>query len=201
MCTALGSQLSFQISEETGLSCKILGWTDSVLNSKAKMPGFQVHCCEPDPPGSQEHQRWVEIWKQVVKPNPVTCSLSPSAGWGRESGGQKHKKLVDWDKKNLISEEGNTKGGGPQSDAKALTHPFPPADFFEQWLLWKNTPLPHFDCWAWHLVGNISFDQLWSTVMAASPPNVLPIPSLLLGLGRVRKKEGLDAVQALFSNS
>lgn len=40
---------------------------------------------------------------------------------------------------------GGHKAGGEPSGAKAITRSFPPADFFEQWLLWKNSfPLPHF---------------------------------------------------------
>jgi len=44
------------------------------------------------------------------------------------------------------------------------------------------------------------FGQLWSAVVVVSAPKLLPTPSLLTA-GAVRNKAGLDAVQALLSNS
>lgn len=45
------------------------------------------------------------------------------------------------------------------------------------------------------------FGQLVSAVPFVSPPNLLPMSSLLPGKSRVWNEEGLDAVQALFINS
>jgi len=45
------------------------------------------------------------------------------------------------------------------------------------------------------------FGQLVSTVLTVFPHNLLPTPGLLSRVDRVRSKEGLDTVQALFVKS
>lgn len=131
---------------------------------------------------------------------PPSCSITPTlSGMGARNRGQMWEKLVGQDKQlNKWREKHQGKHEFMQTESLIASHQeFDAQLFSQQGLHWKNS-LPQFYCWTWlFMVCDMFLVGLGQ--LCALPASCPHLNSPVMQV-RVRSREDLDIVQALFSN-